>query len=169
MLLKEKQLVQTNLQEMQIINQDLKKQNHELQVKFDKQQMQTMSFHEDQEELQQLILSKEQIIKDTKNTLHLQNSQIETIRSESACLQDTNNELRAKQKELSRTVETMKRLETTKVTKQENNEANLYQLTVQLGCVTEENNSLHKDLVQLKQDFTERLTDQRENADQEYL
>lgn len=50
----------------------------------------------------------------------------------------------------------------------QNKAKEIYNLTVELGSLREENNELQKNVDQQKQDFQERLKEQRERHDTEY-
>lgn len=78
----------------------------------------------------------------------MQNLQIEQLRANSADLQNLDAVRLQKLKELQRTIDGLRKKEEIKVQKQETKENNLYELTVQLGAITEENNELKLDLKQ---------------------
>jgi len=91
------------------------------------------------------------------------------MRNELSTLQKSESQLKAKNKQQAAILESIKMLKEKKELKQENNEQSIYQLTVQLGSLTEENNELKSNLKEQKEQYEERLQDAKDRAREEYL
>lgn len=65
-------------------------------------------------------------------------------------------------------LDVLKKQQELKVKKEENKEANLYELTVQLGCLRAENSQLKKDLDDFHEESDERIKEAKARANGEY-
>lgn len=131
--------------------------------------LQMSSREKDIEEAYQTLDTKDQYLKEIKETLNKQNIQIEGMREELSKLQKSESALKQRTIEQARTLESIYRSREMKEQKKNSNEQQLYQLTVQIGSLSSENTELKQNMTEQQEIFELRLQETKDRASDEYL